>query len=53
MWARMQYDRWNKEIEMSKLNEKNAEKANDDSKAPDNEKADCTEKREKTSRKTL
>ena len=38
---------------MSKSNEKNAEKANDDSKAPNNEKADCTDKREKTSRKTL
>ena len=53
MWARVQYDRWNKEIEMSKSNGKDAEKANDDCKVPENEKGDCTEKREKTSRKTL
>ena len=58
MWARMQYDRWNQEVQkISKANEKNAEKVEeDDSKCDDgteNKKDDSTEKRGKCSRKTL
>jgi len=54
MWARMQYDRWNQEVQkISKANEKNSEKVEDESKGAENKKDDSTEKRGKTSRKTL